>query len=337
MSWPRRRGPNPSDYLAKRDACVGLAQMGPKARPAVPALVEALEALLARGEQACVALGKIGPTARVALPSLQKALTNSSPTCRREATLALSAWGLGVIGALVASLRDPQSANRRNAAVALGLFGDEAREAVPALAVLLKDPDVSVRQAALASLHSLAPQLAATHALPVLMAGLKDANFMNRRAACVALAQLAWPGRPRPDRRAEGPHLAGEGTGRRRAGAHGPAASRPCPTWTSPRSHNPDPDVRREAALAVRLIGYAGKGATPPGIGSYVANLKSLEWSVRRSGCVALGNLARAKAAVPDLIKRCPTPPGRCASRRRWRWARSAPTRRPPPSPCRRP
>ena len=88
-----------------------LAQIGPKAKAAVPALAQALkdEDEWVRAN-AAEALGRIGPEAKAAVPALIQALKNEDVLRVR--------WG---------------------AAEALGQIGPAAKQAVPALAQALKD------------------------------------------------------------------------------------------------------------------------------------------------------------------------------------------------------
>jgi HEAT repeat protein len=97
----------------------GLSLHGAEARPAVPALAQALQSsdgLLRM--QAALALEKIGPGAREAVPQL------------------------------IVALNDPEWSVRRQAAQALGQIGPDAGSAVPALRRLQTgDPNGLVRKA----------------------------------------------------------------------------------------------------------------------------------------------------------------------------------------------
>ena len=99
-----------------------LGEMGPKAKEAIPALVEALKRQPMPGESvadnAALALGKIGPDAREAVPALTQTLAD------REWTV------------------------RRHAAIALGEIGPDAQPALAALDKLTRDPDPLVQKAA---------------------------------------------------------------------------------------------------------------------------------------------------------------------------------------------
>jgi HEAT repeat protein len=108
--------PNPA---VRVQGAQGLSLHGPAARPAVPALVKALQssdALLR--PQSALALGAIGPDAREA------------------------------VAALTMTLDDPEWSVRRQAVLALGQIGPGARSAVDALRRLQgSDPNGLVRKA----------------------------------------------------------------------------------------------------------------------------------------------------------------------------------------------
>jgi HEAT repeat protein len=96
----------------------GLSLLGPEARDAVPALIEALTKESIVRQNAALALGHIGPDAKDAVP------------------------------ALIVALGDSEWAVRRQAALALGGIGPEARAAIPELEKLKRDKDKLVRNAA---------------------------------------------------------------------------------------------------------------------------------------------------------------------------------------------
>ncbi len=62
-----------------------------------------------------------------------------------------------VVPALVQSLKDKDGDVRRGAALGLGSFAQEAREAVPALQAALSDPDARVREAVALALSRIDP------------------------------------------------------------------------------------------------------------------------------------------------------------------------------------
>ncbi len=208
-------------------AILALSNLGPEAKPAVLALMEALndqESFIRL--QAAKALGKIGPGAKVAAPALRTALANEKDYVRL--TVAEALWRVNqdpdAVHVLVQALKDSKDGVRESAAETLAEIGPEARAAIPSLERLITDPSASVRvQAAQALWHidhqnskpvslltellknpSVAIRLQAASALvtidkegaakkvvPVLIEALKDENAAIRQEAAEALGNLA--------------------------------------------------------------------------------------------------------------------------------------------------
>ena len=62
-----------------------------------------------------------------------------------------------VVPALIEALKGKNFAVRRSAAIKLGSFGEEAKEAIPALQAALHDPDARIREAAGVALSRIDP------------------------------------------------------------------------------------------------------------------------------------------------------------------------------------
>ena len=178
-----------------------------------------------RSSQAYVTLMQIGPNGRDAIPSLLKA-ARSKTHRRRAKAIQL----IGVIRrqprlampVLIDCLRETNGYVRTFAAAAMGAYGAENHPALPALREALKDPDVYLAVAAASALlkidektdegwpllidelHSPIPThrveaaralgnlgLRAEEALPLLQKCLEDEDHRVRRAATLALQQLA--------------------------------------------------------------------------------------------------------------------------------------------------
>jgi HEAT repeat protein len=141
-----------SDRAAAAEA---LGKMGADAKPAVPALVKALGDDSVRSS-AAEALGRIGPAARDAVPDLERVV--------RTGVASLSAIeALGRIGdpravdTLIAALADENRYVRQSAAEALGAIGDP--RATAPLEMLLSDEKVwIVRSAAAKALKKIGSQ-----------------------------------------------------------------------------------------------------------------------------------------------------------------------------------
>jgi HEAT repeat protein len=64
-----------------------------------------------------------------------------------------------VVPAMIASLKDSDSDVRRSAAIALGVYGEEAKDAIPALQEAQRDSDARIREAAGIALSRIDPTL----------------------------------------------------------------------------------------------------------------------------------------------------------------------------------
>jgi HEAT repeat protein len=144
-----------------------LGAMGPRARPAIGALVALLQDLRASDDAraaAAWALGQIGPQ------------TSDGPPGQLA--------GDPAIGALTAALSGPPVV-RRAAALALGESGQAAHPAIPSLARLSRDEDVTIALAACDALGQMRSRAGAA----ALLARLQQADAASPAAAS-ALARL---------------------------------------------------------------------------------------------------------------------------------------------------
>jgi HEAT repeat protein len=98
------------------------------------------------------------------------------------------------VSAWMAELKDPSSAVRTQAALALGEIGPAAREAEAALTLALRDPDPEVRYAAVAALGAVVPEGKA--AVEGMARALADDDWFVRLAAAQALQNLGERARP---------------------------------------------------------------------------------------------------------------------------------------------
>ena len=151
------------DADVRREVLFALATIGPDAAAAAPAIVGHLQDPEVRiRATAAYALGRIGPAAKAAIPPLRQELTSAELLSR-----VAGAWALAHIApqdeqvvrdavpVLIRGLQSPTAAVRRGAADALGRIGKPAIAAQGALETATRDPDETVRKAALLALERM--------------------------------------------------------------------------------------------------------------------------------------------------------------------------------------
>jgi endoglucanase len=186
------------EWTIRKNAAISLADRGPEAEPAMPALVEALsdEEWQVR-EPAAKALASIGPASQPAVPMLIKALSDEEWLIRESAAQALTAIGPSsqpAIPALIEALSDEEWHVRESAAQALGAIGTASQPAIPALTKALSDEEWQVREPAMLALAAIAPD--DPDVLAALQASLNDPEDHVRRAAAKALKMIDIANRP---------------------------------------------------------------------------------------------------------------------------------------------
>ncbi len=207
-------------------------------------------------------LGVRGPKAAEAVAPLCELLRDASPKVRAHA-----AWALGEIGvpakpavaALAESLKDPDATVRRQAVRAMLSIRPGPQVLVPLCIDLLEDPDPGVR---IRVLHAIA------EAGPKAVPGLIEALRNDRTAywACVVLRDI------------------------------GPGAKDAVPALAD-KLHDPRPEIRREAILALAAMDEAAAPAVP----QIAAALP--DEHVRAAATYALGRLGRIPADAEAPIR----------------------------------
>ncbi len=166
-----------------------IADAGPVA---VPGLIKALKNEKAT-YWACVVLREIGPKAKDAVPALVETLRDPRPEVRREAILALAAMEVAAAPAaeqIAAALSDEQT--QTAATYALGRIGQIPADAEVRIRQNAKSPDAMLSTTSLWVLARLHPEDKALRAETTerLIARLKDADPLVRAAAARALSAL---------------------------------------------------------------------------------------------------------------------------------------------------
>lgn len=250
-------------------AADALAQFGPAARAAIPALVHAIEhpepshvaEILVR--HSARALGRIGPEAKAAAPALTRLLDDGGID-ESEIIRALDRIGAPPTRKLLDTLLNT---GESYAATELATLGPTAREAIPGLRKALADRRPQVRFSAAAALASIEP--AAAEAIPVLIESL---NHLDDQ-------QLDLPNVPAV------------------LGRLGPKADAAIPKLAELlRNGSSDPEV----FYALAQIDLEGKQSVP----AFISALSSRKIDVVDTAANSLGLLGRrAKAAVPALAR----------------------------------
>jgi HEAT repeat protein len=272
-----------------------LASFGPRV---VPVLVKALHAEeAAQREAAADVLGRIGPPARAAGPALIDALKDNSSAVALMAAMALAQVDSRRGGAAVQLLAD--SLEVPGAALALANIGPDARAAVPALIAALR-PRRKTADQELMRLHArLALARIGRPAVPALIEALKD---KREGVAPLAGGALGWvlppPKEAVPALRTalqdDRPHAA---VYAHALGQLGPLARSAVPDLTELLT---DAASRAEAAVAlVRIDPEQAKRAVPP----LLKDLQGQDEKQRQAAVLAVARLGTAaQAAADDLV-----------------------------------
>ncbi len=291
-------------------ACVVLRDMGEKASPAVPELIEVLSHKEPEVRmQALMALGAIGAAAAPAVPAIVKALESDE----FDAVRFTAAFALGAVNskeaeetkALVAAARSDKPMLRLVSLWTLARQNPDnvevVRFAAEQLTAALKSDDADLRGMAARGLSQFGshPDIVG----PALLATLQDSNPAVVGHALGAIAALGPKILPKVIESLK------DKTRRPFAAAliyrMGPQAAPTVPALIEalgepPASEN-DVQFRRQAQLALAAIGPEAKDA----VGVLIESLASDDREVRGTACYALGKMGpAAAAAVPALQQR---------------------------------
>lgn len=195
IRWLRERGwaSFPSERVRSTQAYVALMEIGPRGRAAVPALVKAASNRTHRRRSGAIQLlGAIHRQPRLALPALIDCLAETNGYFRTFAAAALGAYGAEgrpAMPALREALKDQDVYVAVAAASALLRIDATADMGWPLLIEELRSPIPTHRVEAARALGNLG--LRAEEATPLLRKGLEDEDPRVRRAATLALQQIA--------------------------------------------------------------------------------------------------------------------------------------------------
>jgi HEAT repeat protein len=274
------------DATFRMSAHHALVFLGPGA---VPYLVRALADPSERvWYSAVLALGKIGPAARSAVPALVDALKGGNTSLRILALNALVRIDPGhqavgerleeIVPVLIEALKHEEAAIRNWACVCLGKLGKGAKAAIPALAKIVQDKETTIRVLAIVALGEIGG--GAAEAIAPLIAALAETNGRVHTAAMAALRRLgtavaaelvaAFKNKEELVRTGAAEVLA-------RIGA-------PAVPALVPALSDSDPNARRLAAVVLQQIGPAAKAGAP----GLLTNLKDADRQVRYASIRAL-------------------------------------------------
>lgn len=256
------------DVVARREASHALNRLGPKATPALAALIKALDDDDKQvWSNAIAAVAAIGPEAKDAIPVLLADFDSKSTKGQRSyyrdqvvvrTAYALTRIGPAAIPPLIDGLRSPDTMMRLGAARALGGMGSVAKDAVPALIENLGHGDNDVQADVIAALGAIGDP-----AKPKLIEALAWKEPRQRATAALALGAM---GKAAPD--AAAPMLARLKT---------------------------EPDTTARAALLTALP-RTGTDATAV----LIEALKDEREPIRHA---AVNGLLTARAAQPQVVK----------------------------------
>jgi HEAT repeat protein len=295
---------NASDLECRCVVAQSLGTLGEGARPALPALVEALQEDESLLRQAIgLALKKIDPKGKWLPVALADCLGPRKWDYQgniRDVQEITRRVDPKVAAGLADLLKDKELSRRVGAAIALGGMGQDAREAKTALVKALKDPEPRVRLHAAFAAWKVAGQDEA--AIPVLAALLKAREREIRRQAAAALGQIG------PDAQDAVPALIkalqSDDQGLATMALHalnqiGPQAKTAVPALTKILKDGPSLDLRMAAVRTVKDFGREARMAVP----RLLVMLKETAGPSRALVAEALGEIATAEEAGRALVE----------------------------------
>jgi HEAT repeat protein len=284
-------------------ACEALADIGPKAKAAVPALIDrSRDSNADARREALLALGEIGPDAVAAVPRLREAVGDRDSTVALAAIYALGRMGDAAHDAeplLIAKARSDQPLAKVIACWALarvrGATSEATTQAIPVLAEAMRSRESAVRTAASRAILDLRPAPG-----PMIAALEKTMEGADPALMAVALDVLAQYGRvalPGLEAALKQPALqARTALVLRRMG---PAAAPAVPALSEALAEA-RPTARREILFALAAIGPAARPAVP----SLVRLLAKPDAETQYAAVYAVGRIGPAAIEAKPLLEK---------------------------------
>lgn len=285
------------DNQAAQEAAMKLAERGGSAVAELTAALNDPET----AHWACAILAEIGPAAEPAAPALAKVVEHEAPDMRMQALVALAAIGPGAASAeaaVVKALDDETAAVRYAAALAAGKIGLKA--ALPKLKEQRGGDDAFLNTVSAWAIAKISPddEAAVKEAIELLVAGVKSDDVQARRAAARGIFELNAPPEIVGEALVEALQHADAQLQANIIDAVAALGAKAVPRIVERGLKNEA--LRHTAVLALAEIGPDAKEAVP----ALVELLGSDDEELKRDAQYALGEIGPAsKQAVPELVK----------------------------------
>ena len=298
----------PSEWSLSTEIAIALGKIGAEGDPlALAALIELVKHPEAPTRNyAVIALERLGPKAKKAVPALIESLKGPDIVLRRCSAAALARAGepevRAALPALLEAMTDDDWWVRTRAAEALSFFGASARPAVPEMVRLLHGLNPEMRRLTATTLGELRTNAAV--AAPALLAAADDEEKMVRDAARLSLPRL-MPGLE-PTASAASDLTSGDPPHRFQAAFALSGVLAATLTETEAVSAlrsalKDDDDAVREMAAA--SLGHLGPAASPA-TQELIAALDDVATAVSQAAAFALGRVAPRDAAALAALAR---------------------------------
>jgi HEAT repeat protein len=301
------------DQGVRAKAAIVLAEIGPQAKAAVPALLETLKKH--PDNFIAMSLARLRPDADTVVPTLVEMLRNENPEARMAAANLLTEFGpqaKAAVPALADMRNDKDERVRTQTALALWKIDRQAEPAVSALAEQLKKDDLQICLYAARTLREIGPP--AEKAVPALIQvmrkrsepkdeseKLRQQYFLDnvRPVAAETLGKIGPAAVPLLIEALGDEDQGVGGFAARALAASGPDAKAALPQLTK-LLESENPSVRTEAASALWRIAKQKE----PTVSVLIDVIKQGKYDSNVYAARALGSIgADAEAAIPVLIE----------------------------------